>query len=55
MKAGENRRAEHLLLRAKADAELALSLARETDAASETNKAAESAAAKQNAKANGAQ
>lgn len=55
MKAGDNKRAEYTLLRAKADAELALSLARETDANTETSKAVESSAAKRNAKANGAQ
>jgi hypothetical protein len=55
MKAGENRRAEFILLRAKADAELALSLAREHDANNETVKAIDTSNAAQNAKANGAQ
>jgi hypothetical protein len=54
IKAGENRRAEFVLLRAKADAELALTLAREHDAKTETAKTVESSTAKQNAKANGA-
>ncbi len=55
IKNGDNKRADYILLRAKADAELALSLARETDAKIETNKAVESSDSKQNAKANGAQ
>lgn len=55
IKAGENRRADFTLLRAKADAELALALAREHDAKTETVKAVDSANASQNAKANGAQ
>lgn len=55
IKAGENQRAEFILLRAKADAELALALAREHDAKVETVKAVDSSNAKQNAKANGAQ
>jgi hypothetical protein len=55
IKAGENRRAEFILLRAKADAELALALAREHDAKTETVKAIDSSNANQNAKANGAQ
>ena len=54
IKAGENKRAEYILLRAKADAELALSLARETDVKIETNKAVDSSTDKQNAKTNGA-
>ncbi len=54
MKAGENRRAEFILLRAKADAELALSLAREHDASSDAAKAVDTSNAAQNAKANGA-
>ncbi|MDB4938378.1 MAG: hypothetical protein JWP87_5350 [Labilithrix sp.] len=52
IKAGENKRAEYILLRAKADAELALSLARETDSAIETNKVLDSSTAKTNANAN---
>jgi hypothetical protein len=54
MKAGDNKRAEYILLRAKADAELALSLAREHDAKTEAAKAVESSTSKQNAKTNGA-
>lgn len=54
MKAGENKRADHTLLRAKADAELALALAREIDAKAETTKTVETSTNKQNAKANGA-
>jgi hypothetical protein len=56
MKAGDNRRAEYILLRAKADAELALALAREQDAKVETVKAVDTSNAKQNAtqNANGA-
>ena len=41
MKDGENKRAEALLLRAKADAELALSLAKEQKAKGEVGQAAE--------------
>lgn len=48
IKAGDNRRAEYLLLRAKADAELALALAREHDAQNESVKAVDVANAKQN-------
>lgn len=54
IKAGDNRRAEFILLRAKADAELALSLSRETDAKRETTAVIDTANAVQNAKANGA-
>jgi uncharacterized protein YqfA (UPF0365 family) len=54
MTAGENKRADYTLLRAKADAELALALAREQDAKSDTTKTVESTTQKQNAKANGA-
>jgi hypothetical protein len=54
IKEGDNKRADYILLRAKADAELALSLARETDAKIETNKAVESSDDKQKANANGA-
>ena len=54
MRAGENRRADYLLMRAKVDAELALSLAREHDAKMETAKAMENANA-QDAKAKGVQ
>lgn len=56
MKAGDNQRAEYILLRAKADAELALSLAREQHAKVETVKAVDTSNAKQNAtqNANGA-
>jgi hypothetical protein len=54
MKAGDNKRADFILLRAKADAELALSLAREQDASNETVKAIDTSNAAQNAKANGA-
>jgi hypothetical protein len=54
IKAGDNRRAEFTLLRAKADAELALTLAREHDARADTVNAVDSANAAQNAKANGA-
>jgi len=43
MKDGENKRAESLLLRAKADAELALSLARETKAKAALQEATEKA------------
>lgn len=43
MKDGENKKAESLLLRAKADAELAVSLARETKARSELAEATEKA------------
>lgn len=52
IKAGDNKRAEYILLRAKADAELALTLAREHDAKTETVKAVDSSTSKQNAKAN---
>ncbi len=52
IKNGDNWRAEHLLLRAKADAELALALAREHDAKAETVKAVDSSNAKQNANTN---
>lgn len=55
MKAGEHRRADSTLLRAKADAELALSLAREQDAKNEAAKAIDSSNAAQNAKTNGGQ
>ena len=54
IKAGDNRRADFILLRAKADAELALALAREHDAKEETVKAVDVSNAKQNANANGA-
>lgn len=54
IKAGENRRADFLLIRARADAELALSLAREHDAKTETGKAIDVVNEKANAKANGA-
>jgi uncharacterized protein YqfA (UPF0365 family) len=50
---GENKRADYILLRAKADAELSLALAREVDAKSETAKTVETSTQKQNAKANG--
>lgn len=50
IKAGENKRAEYILLRAKADAELALALAREVDAKGETAKTVDTANAAQNAK-----
>ncbi|HUQ42335.1 MAG TPA: DUF4398 domain-containing protein [Candidatus Limnocylindrales bacterium] len=52
MKAGENERAESTLLRAKADAELALALAREHDAKGEVVKAVDTANATQNARTN---
>jgi UDP-N-acetylglucosamine enolpyruvyl transferase len=57
MKNGDNRRAEYILLRAKADAELALALAREHDAKVETVKAVDTSNAKTNAtqNANGGQ
>jgi hypothetical protein len=57
IKQGDNRRADFILLRAKADAELALALAREHDAKVETVKAVDTSNAKQNAtqNANGAQ
>jgi hypothetical protein len=48
MKTGDNQRAEYILLRAKADAELALALSRETDAKVETVKAVDTSNAKQN-------
>ncbi|MDB5215299.1 MAG: hypothetical protein JWO86_3226 [Myxococcaceae bacterium] len=48
MKEGNNQRAEYILLRAKADAELALALSRETDAKVETVKAVDTSNAKQN-------
>ena len=54
MKDGDNRRADFILLRAKADAELALVLAREEDAKTETAKAVETTNAAQNARTNGA-
>jgi len=54
IKDGENERAESTLLRAKADAELALALAREHDAKNETTKAIDSSNAAQNARTNGA-
>lgn len=49
IKEGENKRAEYTLLRARADAELALSLAKEIDAKGETGKAVEASEQKQNA------
>ncbi len=52
MKEGNNQRAEYILLRAKADAELALALARETDVKIETVKAVDSSNSKQNATQN---
>lgn len=52
IKAGENRRADFILLRAKADAELALAIAREHDAKNETVKAIDTSNAAQNAKVN---
>lgn len=52
MQAGENQRAESTLLRAKADAELALALAREHDAKNEAGKAVDTANATQNARTN---
>jgi hypothetical protein len=54
IKAGENERAESTLLRAKADAELALALAREHDARNEAVEAVDTANATQNARTNGA-
>ena len=54
MKAGENKRADYTLLRAKTDAELAIALAREVDAKAETAKTVEATTQKQNAKTNGA-
>jgi hypothetical protein len=55
MKNGDNRRAEYILLRAKADAELALALAREHDAKVETVKAVDTSNAKTNATQNAGQ
>ena len=55
MKAGDNERAESTLLRAKADAELAIALAREHQAKNETGRAVDTANASQNARTNGAQ
>jgi hypothetical protein len=54
---GENRKADFALVRAKADAELALALAREHDAKVETVKAVDTSNAKTNAtqNANGGQ
>ena len=49
IKAGENKRAEYILLRAKADAELALAIAREHDAKTETVKTIEATTEKQDA------
>src|SRR4051812_16232897 len=43
IKAGDNRRADFILLRAKVDAELALAIAREHDAKTETGKAVDNA------------
>jgi hypothetical protein len=54
MKAGDNKRADYILLRAKADAELSLALAREHDAKNETAKVVDTSNAAQNAKTNGA-
>ena len=54
IKEGDNRRADFLLLRAKADAELSLALAREHDAKVETAKVIETTDAANSAKANGA-
>ena len=54
IKAGENRKAEFTLIRAKADAALALAIAREHDAKTETGKTIEKVNDAQNAKANGA-
>jgi hypothetical protein len=55
IKAGDNERAESILLRAKADAELALALAREHDAKNATTEAIDTSKASQNARANGVQ
>ena len=55
IKEGENRRAEYILLRAKADAELALAIAREHDAKNGAVNAVDNANATTNAKQNGAQ
>ena len=55
IKAGDNRRADFILLRAKADAELALALAREHDAKVDTVNTVETVNAKSNATSNGAQ
>lgn len=52
MKNGDNKRADYILLRAKADAELALSLAREHDAKVDTAAVVETSEASQKAKAN---
>jgi hypothetical protein len=49
IKEGDNKRADYILLRAKADAELALTLAREHDAKAETGKAVDTSTDKQNA------
>ena len=54
IKNGDNRRADFILMRAKADAELALTLAREHDAKAETNKTVETTDAANSAKAAGA-
>jgi hypothetical protein len=55
IKVGDNRRADFILLRAKADAELALAISREHDAKTETVKAIDNSNATTNAKQNGAQ
>lgn len=52
MKAGENQRADSTLLRARADAELSLSLAREQDAKTATTKAIDKSNDAQNARTN---
>ena len=54
IKEGDNRRADFVLLRAKADAELSLALAREHDAKTATVKVVEATDAANSAKANGA-
>ena len=54
MKQGENKRADALLIRAKADAELSLALVREHDAKVESQKATETAATADSARVNGA-
>ncbi len=54
MKDGENKRADALLIRAKADAELSLALVREHDAKVESQKATDVAASADSARANGA-
>ena len=54
MKEGDNKRADALLIRAKADAELSVALVREHDAKVDSQKATDTSADAEKARANGA-